>query len=60
VPSWPAAGARRLRIFLAAWERHVGPARHLVADSPDGQAILDLFRGADPFAITTQLRTIWR
>jgi hypothetical protein len=59
VPSWSAAGARRLRIFLAAWERHVGPARHLVADSPDGQAILDLFRGADPFAIT-QLRTIWR
>jgi hypothetical protein len=60
VPSWSAAGARRLRICLAAWERYVGPARHLTADSPEGQAVLDLFRGADPFAITTQLRTIWR
>jgi hypothetical protein len=60
VPAWSAAGSRRLRIFLAAWERHVGPPRHLAADSAEGQAILDLFRGADPFAVTTQLRTVWR
>jgi len=60
VPAWSAAGARRLRTFLTAWERHVGPPRHLTADSPEGQAILDLFRGADPFAVTTQLRTVWR
>lgn len=60
VPTWCAAGSRRLRIFLAAWERHVGPARHLEADSPEGQAILDLFRGEDPFSVVTQLRTVWR
>jgi superfamily II DNA or RNA helicase len=60
VPAWSAAGSRRLRIFLDAWERHVGPPRQLAADSPEGQGILDLFRGADPFAVTTQLRTVWR
>lgn len=60
VPAWSAAGSRRLRIFLTAWERHVGPPHHLAADSPEGLAILDLFRGADPFAVTTALRTVWR
>jgi hypothetical protein len=60
VPDWSAAGARWLRIFIAAWERHVDPARPPSADSPEGLAVLDLFRGADPFAVTTQLRTVWR
>lgn len=60
VPAWIASGARRRREFLAAWERHVGPARHLTASSPEGQAILELHLGADPFDVTTQLRTIWR
>ena len=60
VPSWCAGGSRRLRAFLAAWERNVGPARSVAADSAEGQAILELFRGEDPFAITTQLRTLWR
>lgn len=60
VPSWSAVGSRRLRIFLASWERHVGPPRHLEADSPAGQAILELFQGEDPFSMVTQLRTVWR
>ncbi|WP_423792916.1 hypothetical protein, partial [Mycobacterium tuberculosis] len=32
----------------------------LPADSPQGQAILDLFRGDNPLSVTTQLRTTWR
>lgn len=49
-----------LESFCSAWEKWVGPARTLSADSPEGQAVLALFRGEDPFAVTTQLRTLWR
>jgi superfamily II DNA or RNA helicase len=59
VPRWCAANPRRLRLFLAAWECWIGPAGHLTADSPEGAAVLQLFRGQDPFSITTQLRTVW-
>jgi hypothetical protein len=59
VPQWCAANQRRLRLFLDAWQRWVGPPRHLAADSPEGFAVLELFRGEDPFAVTTQLRTLW-
>lgn len=59
VPRWVAANQRRLRCFLAAWEHWIGPAGHLDTDTPEGYAVLELFRGADPFATTTQLRTQW-
>jgi hypothetical protein len=56
----PLAGSKAKRAALAAaWIRHVGPARLLAADSPEGQAVLDLFRGEDPFSILTQMRTTW-
>ena len=63
--SWhavPAAlgGSRAKRqAFADAWTRHVGPARLLAADSPEGLAVLDLFRGEDPFSLVTQMRTTW-
>jgi superfamily II DNA or RNA helicase len=60
VPQWCAANQRRLRGFLDAWQTWVGPPAHLTADSPEGFAVLELFRGEDPFAVTTQLRTLWR
>jgi hypothetical protein len=41
-------------------QQHIGPPRLTRADSPDGQTILELFRGDDPLSITTQLRTTWR
>lgn len=50
---------RRRQCFLTAWEQHVGPARLLAADSAEAAAVLELFRGEDPFSITTQLRTTW-
>lgn len=60
VPTELGRGQRRLTAFLAAWQRWVGPPHHLDARSAEGQAILDLRRGADPFAVTSQLRTQWR
>jgi superfamily II DNA or RNA helicase len=60
VPQWCAANPRRLRAFLDAWQTWIGPPSHLTADSPEGYAVLELFRGEDPFAVTTQLRTLWR
>ncbi len=59
VPQWCGANQRRLGAFLTAWERWIGPARHLTAASPEGGAVLELFRGEDPFAVATQLRTLW-
>ncbi|HEX3788096.1 MAG TPA: DEAD/DEAH box helicase family protein [Pseudonocardiaceae bacterium] len=59
VPRWCASNPRRLRCFLAAWEQWVGPAREVAADSAEGYAVLELYRGADPFAVTTQMRTVW-
>lgn len=32
----------------------------LVSSSPEGAGILAVSRGDDPFAITTQIRTLWR
>jgi hypothetical protein len=46
--------------FGAAWERHAGPGRLVRASDPEGAALLDLLRGADPFALTSRLRTVWR
>ncbi|QUR68563.1 DEAD/DEAH box helicase family protein [Mycobacterium spongiae] len=60
VPRWLARNKDRRRHLAQAWRTHIGPPRQLRADSPDGQAILDLFRGDNPLALTTQLRTTWR
>jgi len=40
--------------------RLIGPPRVTRADSPDGQAILELFRGDNQLSLVTQLRTTWR
>lgn len=60
VPQWFARRKDRLECLLQSWRQHIGPPRHLRADSPEGQAILELFRGDNPLALTTQLRTTWR
>lgn len=60
VPRWFAQNKKRVAALEAAWHRHIGPPRLTRADSPDGQALLELFRGDNPLAITTQLRTTWR
>ncbi|VBA57474.1 hypothetical protein LAUMK191_04057 [Mycobacterium attenuatum] len=60
VPQWFARRKDRLGRLLQSWQQHIGPPRHLRAGSPEGQAILELFRGDNPLALTTQLRTTWR
>lgn len=59
VPSF-FSNQRRRRAFLSAWEEHLGAAPTLSAKSPEGLAVLDLERGADPFGVSSQLRTQWR
>jgi superfamily II DNA or RNA helicase len=59
VPSALAGSKAKRQALAEAWTRHVGPARLLAADSSEGLAVLDLFRGEDPFSVVTQLRTTW-
>jgi superfamily II DNA or RNA helicase len=60
VPRWFAQNQKRLGALLSSWDQHIGPPRLTRADSPDGQAILELFRGDNPLSIITQLRTTWK
>ncbi len=60
VPAVLAANRARAEGFAEAWSTHVGPTRLLSAASPEGAGVLAACRGADPFAVTTQLRTVWR
>jgi superfamily II DNA or RNA helicase len=60
VPRWFAKNQKRLGCLQSAWQRHIGPSRLTRADAPDGQAILDLFRGDNPLSVVTQLRTTWQ
>jgi superfamily II DNA or RNA helicase len=60
VPRWFAQNQKRLGALESAWQLHIGPPRLTRADSPDGQAILELFRGDNPLSVVTQLRTTWQ
>jgi hypothetical protein len=60
VPRWFAQNQKRLGALLSAWQQHIGPPRLTRADSADGQAILELFRGDNPLSLITQLRTTWQ
>jgi hypothetical protein len=60
VPAELGRNKTRVAAFAAAWERHAGPGRLVRASDPEGVVLLDLLRGADPFALTSRLRTVWR
>ena len=60
VPRWFAQNQKRLGALTSSWQQHIGPPRLTRADSPDGLAILDLFRGDNPLSLVTQLRTTWK
>jgi len=59
VPAALAANKAKVQAFEAAWNRHVSAGRALFQDDPRAQAIIQLQRGEDPFAVTTQMRTLW-
>ena len=46
--------------FEAAWHARVSPGAMLYSASPEGAGVLAAQRGDDPFAVTTQIRTLWR
>ena len=59
VPAVLSGSKAKRQAFADAWAKHVGPARLVDAGSAEGAAVLDLFRGEDPFSILTQMRTTW-
>jgi hypothetical protein len=60
VPASLAANRERVDAFARAWNRYVSPGRPLYYQNPRAQSVLEVARGADPFAVTTQMRTFWR
>jgi hypothetical protein len=46
--------------FERAWNARVSPGQVVYTGSPEGAGILAAQRGDDPFAVTTQIRTLWR
>lgn len=60
VPAWLGRRKERVAAFETAWLEHVGTGRFVPARDPEGAGLLDLLRGADPFAVTSRLRTVWR
>lgn len=60
VPVWLGRNKARVAAFETAWRAHVGAGRLVLAKDPEGQSLLELLRGEDPFAVTSRLRTTWR
>jgi hypothetical protein len=59
IPAVLSTNHERAEAFADAWNRHVSPGRPLYCQRPEAQAILEVQRGADPFAVTTQMRLLW-
>jgi hypothetical protein len=60
VPTVLSANKKLALLFERAWNTRVGPGSVVYAGSPEGTGILAAQRGDDPFALTTQIRTLWR
>ena len=60
VPSWLARSRSGVDAFDTAWKAHLGSGRLVLATDPEGQSLVELLRGEDPFALTTRVRTVWR
>jgi superfamily II DNA or RNA helicase len=60
VPTALSGNKKLATAFERAWNTRVGPGTVVYASSPEGTGILAAQRGDDPFALTTQIRTLWR
>jgi hypothetical protein len=60
VPSVLGARKQLAAPFEQAWNKRVSPGQMLFTGSPEGAGVLAAQRGDDPFAVTTQIRTLWR
>lgn len=59
VPDYLAARRDRVAVFEQAWRRYVGGGRALFYRDPKAVGILAVEQGENPFATTTQMRTLW-
>jgi hypothetical protein len=59
VPGYLAANKDRANAFQRAWNRYVSAGDVLFRSDPRARAILEVQAGDDPFAVTTQMRTVW-
>jgi superfamily II DNA or RNA helicase len=60
VPAALGTNRKLAQVFARAWNARVSPGELLHVGSPEGTGILAAQRGDDPFAVTTQIRTLWR
>jgi hypothetical protein len=60
VPTALSSNKKLATAFERAWNTRVGPGTVVYTGSPEGTGILAAQRGDDPFALTTQIRTLWR
>jgi superfamily II DNA or RNA helicase len=60
VPTALGVNRKLAQAFARAWNARVSPGELLFAGSAEGTGILAVQRGDDPFAVTTQIRTLWR
>jgi superfamily II DNA or RNA helicase len=60
VPAVLGGNKKSAAIFARSWNARVSPGEMLYSGSPEGTGILAVARGDDPFAVTTQIRTLWR
>lgn len=59
VPGWLGRNRERAEVLHRLWTARIGPSDLVRTATPEGAAVLDLLRGADPFAVTSQVRTTW-
>jgi superfamily II DNA or RNA helicase len=60
VPTALSGNKKLAAAFERAWNTRVGAGTVVYTGSPEGTGILAAQRGDDPFAVTTQIRTLWR
>jgi hypothetical protein len=60
VPAVLSTSRKLATAFERTWNIHVSRGQVLYTGSPEGAGILAVQRGDDPFAVTTQIRTLWR
>jgi hypothetical protein len=60
VPAILSTNKKLAETFARAWRKRVSPGGLIYTGAAEGTGILAAQQGDDPFAITTQLRTVWR
>jgi hypothetical protein len=59
VPSYLAVNKERAMAFARSWNRYVSAGAPIYRSDPRAAAILKVQGASDPFAVTSQMRTLW-